>query len=484
MKRRKFLSHSLMGAAGLAVGASINNPFTPAKATANPGNVDIPSLAPRPPLGWNSFDSYGVYLHHDAAMANIKAMAEKLLPHGYEYFVIDGGWYGEFKLVEGTMYPAERHAENANMNEYGIYQPSKTYFPHGFKPIIDYARELGLKTGIHLMRGISRKAVEQNLPIKNSSYRAADVADRSSICTWNSQNYGIDTSMPGAQDWYDSVINQVAEWGFDFIKFDDLTTYPKEIIAIANAIEKSGRNMVYSLSPGDKSLLPHLPYYRRANLLRISSDIWDRTEDIDKGFNAWKQYMGFATDGFWPDLDMIPFGQLLLMSPERFVDGSENVNLAGFGNTRWSQFSKAQMRTFITMRALAASPLFVGGDLPTMDDYSLHLLTDSQMLKCNQNGVCGILVTEKDNTEVWITKERENPKSGWLGIFNRSGKPISLEYTKEELGLMQYTNGYALIPFPEEVELADIWKDNQYVIDKEPFKINIEADDVCFLRFS
>jgi len=103
-------------------------------------------------------------------MANLKAMVKMLKPHGYEYFVIDGGWYGEFKLVEGTLYPGEKHAKNVNYNEYGIYQPSKTYFPKGFGELVEYAHASGIKMGIHLMRGIPRKAVEENLPVKGTNY--------------------------------------------------------------------------------------------------------------------------------------------------------------------------------------------------------------------------------------------------------------------------------------------------------------------------
>jgi len=74
-------------------------------------------LAPTPPMGWNSFDSYGVYLHERAAQANVEAMAEKLKPFGYEYYVVDNGWFGEYELVPGTIYSAEKHAHDVNINE-------------------------------------------------------------------------------------------------------------------------------------------------------------------------------------------------------------------------------------------------------------------------------------------------------------------------------------------------------------------------------
>jgi hypothetical protein len=143
-------------------------------------------LAPTPPMGWNSFDSYGVYLHEKAALANVEAMAEKLRPSGYEYFVVDNGWFGEYELVPGTIYPAEKHAHDVNLNEYGYFLPSKVYFPHGLRPIADRCHELGLKFGVHLMRGIPRKAVELNMPIQGTDYTARDVAitDPELNCRW------------------------------------------------------------------------------------------------------------------------------------------------------------------------------------------------------------------------------------------------------------------------------------------------------------
>ena len=94
-------------------------------------------IASKPPMGWNSFDSYGVYLHEKAAIANLEAMAEHLKPYGYEYFVIDNGWFGEYALKPGTLYPREKHASDVRLNEYGHVMPSKAYFPGGLTPIAE-----------------------------------------------------------------------------------------------------------------------------------------------------------------------------------------------------------------------------------------------------------------------------------------------------------------------------------------------------------
>jgi hypothetical protein len=442
-------------------------------------------LAQTPPMGWNSFDSYGVYLHEKAAMANLEAFAKKLKPHGYEYYVIDAGWFGEFKLQEGTIYPAEKHARTLNFNEFGLLQPSKTYFPNGLKPIIDRCHELGLKFGIHLMRGIPRAAVKANTPVKGTKYFAQDVADTTSICSWNDQNYGIDMSKPGAQEFYNSLMNQMAEWGVDFLKYDDLVPFPKEVEAIANAIKQSGRPMVYSLSPGGDVDENAINSFKRANMLRVTHDIWDEQKGIDQCFDAWRKWQGKEEPGFWIDMDMIPFGQLQLMSPKpegltgneskdeisKRIKSGELTNielLAGKGWTRWSAFTKDQMYTFITLRALSASPLMMGGDLPTLDDFSLSLITNKDVLECNQNGVMGKLVYDKDGIEIWNTPKK-NSNEGWIAVFNRTEEIKSISFENKDLGLNS-SNSY---------QLYDVWKNNQV----STLDFVIKPHGVTFLKY-
>jgi len=443
-------------------------------------------LAQTPPMGWNSFDSYGVYLHEKAAMDNLKAFAAKLKPHGYEYFVIDAGWFGEFKLKEGTIYPAEKHAVKLKLNEFGLLQPSDTYFPNGLQPIIDSCHALGIKFGLHLMRGIPRAAVKANTPVKGTKYFAQDIADTTSICAWNHQNYGVDMSKPGAQEFYNSLINQMAEWGVDFIKYDDIVPFPDEVKAVATAIAQCGRPIVLSLSPGGDVDPNYLEAFKRAHMLRVTPDIWDDQKGIDECFEAWRKWQGKEQTGFWIDMDMIPFGQLQLMSlkPEG-VEGHESKNelmqkmksgelanfelLTGKGFNRWSEFTKDQMYTFITLRALSASPLMMGGDLPTLDEFSLKLITDIDVLGCNQNGIMGSLVFEEGNIEIWKTPKK-NSNDGWIGIFNRSDENKSITLKPENLGL---DAGHSY-------KLKDVWNASEV----STFNFEINPKGVVFLKYS
>ena len=197
----------------------------------------------------------------------------------------------------------------------GRQLPSKVSFPNGLKPLIDYAHSLGIKFGVHMMRGIPRKAVALNLPILGTDVTAADIVNVEDTCKWCKYMYGVNMDKPGAQEYYNSVVNQLASWGIDFIKYDDIVHKPREVNAVADAIAKTGRRIILSISPGDDIDPAHLDTYRRADMVRISRDIWDLREDIEISFNQWDKLRPYADKGFWLDMDMIPFGHLRVNYP-------------------------------------------------------------------------------------------------------------------------------------------------------------------------
>jgi hypothetical protein len=174
---------------------------------------------------------------------------------------------------------------------------------------------------------------------------------------------------------------------------------------------------------------------------------------------------------------MIPFGQLQLMSPNNGVEdpmSKGDIALAGKGVNRWCQLSDAQKRTFITLRALAASPLMMGGDLPSLDAYSLALITNGQMLACNQNGVMGELLYERGGVEVWRALKKGQTNTGWVGVFNRSEKIQGLTVTLEMLGLNSGPS----------VQARDVWNERSFLLSEAQSQlIQLEAHDVLFLSF-
>lgn len=209
-------------------------------------------LAPSPPMGWNSWDTYGMSVTEQEVKATADYMSRNLSKFGWKYIVIDGGWYDPDSKLGGKF-----ESDNLASDEYGRLHPASNKFPsaingRGFKPIADYIHSKGLKFGIHLMRGIPRQAVRKNLLVLGTNVRAVDIADQTSICKWNKDMYGVDMTKPNAQAYYDSVFKLFAEWGVDYVKVDDISSPFREgeIVAVHSAIQKSGRKIVLSLSPG------------------------------------------------------------------------------------------------------------------------------------------------------------------------------------------------------------------------------------------
>ena len=209
-------------------------------------------------------------------------------------------------------------------------------------------------------------------------------------------------------------------------------------------------------------------------MLRVTHDIWDNQKSIDSTFAAWRKWQGKERPGFWIDLDMIPFGRLCLTAPTNGVSSKAGrskaeVALAGDGHERWSRFTRPQMRTFITQRALAASPLFMGGDLPTLDAYSLHLITDPDMLACNQNAVMGRLILDQDGLETWKVDKQGRMSEGWIGVFNRTDKQVKFSLTSERIGITE-----------ADLQLRAVWRNCPMHLNQT---VELEPHDVLFLKF-
>lgn len=364
-----------------------------------------------PPKGWNSWDVYGASVTESEVKENAAYMAENLLSHGWEYVVVDIQWY------EPTADSSHYHAfAELKMDEYGRLLPAENRFPSavngvGFKNLSDYVHSLGLKFGIHIMRGIPRQAVHLNVPIAGTNLRARDIAHANSICPWNTDMYGIDMGKEGAQAYYDSIFKLYAEWGVDFIKVDDIadsklySTHLEEIKAIRKAIDKAGRDMVLSLSPGPAPLKYGTFFQEYANMWRLTDDFWDNWEQLKDMFTRCAQWSPFVGPGSWPDCDMLPLGHIGIRS----VDGG--------GADRLTRFAKAEQRTMMTLWSIFRSPLMLGCELTDLDDWTLHLLREPTLKIMHQEGRNARQIHNEDDWVVWQT---EANATVYYVIFNLS----------------------------------------------------------------
>ena len=368
------------------------------------------SWAKTPPMGWNSWDCYGAGVWESNVMANADYMAQFLKPHGWDIITIDIQWYEP--LAHSTAY---RRGAVLEMDANGRLLPATNRFPmtaatHSFKPIGDYLHAKGLRFGLHLMRGIPRQAVANKLPVLGTSYTAADVANTNSTCGWNGDMYGVDMSKPGAQEYYDSVFALMASWGLDYVKVDDLSSpyHKDEIEAIRKAIDRTGRPIVLSTSPGatPRSQGDHVQTH--ANLWRISGDFWDNWRSLYAQFALLDSWMPFRGPGHWPDADMLPLG-----------------NVRAWQQTdAWTHFTKDEQFTLMTLWCIARSPLIVGGNLPKNDEFTLALLTNDEVLAVNQNSANNRQLFNTNNQVAWVA-DAPGSKDKYVALFNTSPVPVA-----------------------------------------------------------
>jgi len=342
-------------------------------------------LALAPPMGWNSWDCYGLTITEAQFRANVKVEAAALRPSGYRYAVVDEGWY--LANPESASRP---ESLEYRMDGNGRYQPALNRFTSaeggaGFGPVAEFVHAQGLKFGIHIIRGIPKQAVTANLAIAGSGFHAGDVADRNDTCPWNPDNYGVKDNAAG-QAWYDALLRQYADWGVDYIKVDCIASHPykgAEIGMIHRAIAKTGRPIVLSLSPGPAPLEEARELGANAQVWRVSDDVWDFwqrsgseagagefPQSVKNQFAVIASWNREVRPGNWPDADMLPLGRL---GPA-----------PGYGRARATRLTHDEQRTLVTLWSMARSPLFFGGNLTELDDWTKGLLTNREVVAIDQ----------------------------------------------------------------------------------------------------
>ncbi|MBB6670232.1 glycoside hydrolase family 27 protein [Cohnella nanjingensis] len=384
------------------------------------------AIAPTPPMGWNSWDCYGAAVTEKEVRANADYMAKHLKDFGWAYVVVDIQWY-----EPGAVSSQYRPFVPLEMDEYSRLMPAVNRFPsaadgRGFKPLADYVHGLGLQFGIHIMRGIPRQAAHAGTPIKGASVTARDIAHPNSICPWNTDMYGVDAMKEGAQAYYDSLFELYAEWGVDFVKVDDIAasrlydTHLPEIAMIREAIDRSGRPMTLSLSPGPAPLAHADFLERNANMWRMTDDFWDLWALLLDMFDRCEKWQGRTGPGHWPDCDMLPLGHIGIRS----VDGG--------GADRWTRFTKDEQVTMMTLWTLFRSPLFFGGELNDNDDWTLSLLTNREVLAMHRDGMEARLVYRTGDSIVWTSKGPDGVR--YVALFNTGAAPLQVGVTLDALG--------------------------------------------------
>ncbi|MGM9552228.1 MAG: glycoside hydrolase family 27 protein [Clostridia bacterium] len=387
---------------------------------------DHQKLCTTPPMGWNSWDCYGSAVTEDVVRKNAEYMAKNLKQYGWEYIIVDIQWY-------------EPNAKNHFYNdyaplvqdEYSRLMPAVNRFPSakdnlGFKPLADYVHSLGLKFGIHILRGIPRQAVKNNTPIKGTDRTALDIARVESTCPWNTDMYGVDPSREGAQEYYDSLFELYSSWEIDFVKVDDIARpyHAGEVELIRNAIDKTGRDIVLSLSPGAASLRSAEHLCDHANMWRMTDDFWDKWEALKDMFDRCRNWQNLRIEGAWPDCDMLPLGRV------RICDGNGGD---------MTKFTKDEQMTLMALWSVFRSPFFFGGDMTYNDEWTESLMTNEyliELMKYSTNN--RELYRDETGAVIWYAESTKDD-ARYIAQFNISDKDMTVDTPLSLIGMEEAT---------------------------------------------
>ncbi len=428
-------------------------------------------IAATPPMGWNSYNCFGSAVHEDEVKANADYMAKNLKQFGWQYIVVDFLWSYDNPPGSTIGNPFQKRLQDGSyipwlaMDKYGRLLPDANKFPsacggNGFKPLADYVHSLGLKFGIHVMRGIPRQAVWAKCPLYVTDAITADmIADTTSTCPWLNHMYGLNMSKSGAQQYLNSILQLYASWGVDFIKVDDISRpYRKaEIEGYRKAIETCGRPIVLSLSPGETPLKDSAHAVKYANMWRMAADFWDNWNQLLKMFDYAKQWEGIGGPGHWPDCDMIQAGKISKRGP--------------VGPERYSRFTDDELYTHITFWCIYQSPLMLGGNLSENREIEKKLFTNEEVLAVDQHSEHPKQLYKQGGSMVWYSHV-QNSKDLYVAFFNIGDSNHEVEVDFAQLGLKG------------KISIKDLWNRKDIGLYRRSFKQAINAHGAALFRFS
>jgi hypothetical protein len=208
---------------------------------------------------------------------------------------------------------------------------------------------------------------------------------------------------------------------------------------IHRAIQRSGRPMLLSLSPGPTALANAAEMAANAQMWQISHDVWDNwdkdtdsTQGVKSQFALAASWVAYARPGNWPDADILPIGELQ-PAPVH-------------GSPRTTRLTEDEQRTMLTLWCMARSPLFLGANLTSMDGFTKSLLTNPGLIAVDQQSVNNKLAGQDGDVVAWTADSSKGP-SNYLALFNLGDASVNVESTFSAYGYQNST-----------YKLRDVWE--------------------------
>jgi hypothetical protein len=386
--------------------------------THRPG-ADDNGVGRTPAMGWSSWS----FLRHDPTEANVEAQAKAmkdsgLARAGYQYVNLDDFWY----QCRGSPGPA--------VDQYGRWAIDAARFPsagrlNGIEALARYVHSLGLKFGLYVTPGISRRAVAQNTAIKGTPYTADQIAEPS--VTENNYDchgmVGIDYAKPGAQQFVDSWADEFAAWGVDYLKLDGVGSFDSpDIEAWSRALRQTGRRIHLELSSA-LDIGAAATWKQYANGWRTGGDI-----ECYACESAGSSYPLTS----WADVSS-RFGQVAAWQPDGGPGAFNDYDSIEVGNGGHDGLTRPERQTQLSLWALAAAPLILGTDLTRLDPADLGLLENRDVISVDQDAIDAARIADTATYQIFAKTEKNGDVA--VGLFNVGGTREIIDAPVSALGL-------------------------------------------------
>ena len=351
------------------------------------------TLALTPPMGWNSWNCWGSRVDAEKVLRSARGMAASgLIDHGWTYINIDDAWQGErggpFNAIQG--------------NE---------KFPD-MKGLSDTVHQMGLKLGIYSTPWTTSYANH----IGGSSENQEGKWEKPTLPKRGNVNKKILPWAIGKYSFAKNDAKQWAVWGLDYLKYDWNPNEVPETQEMYDALRSSGRDIILSLS--NSSPFTNAPALSKiANCWRTTGDIRDTWDSMSKKGFGEDKWEPFAGPGHWNDPDMLVVGNV------------------GWGQPHPTRLTPDEQYTHITLWSLLAAPLLLGCDLEKLDDFTLNLLANDEVLAVNQDalGKQALCVAKDGDLRVYVKDLEDGSKA--VGLFNLGESPATVSVTWSDLNL-------------------------------------------------
>ncbi|SNS69563.1 Carbohydrate binding domain X2 [Asanoa hainanensis] len=369
--------------------------------------------AAKPYLGWSSYSMQvytgnGKWITADQLVKQSDAMKAKLQKYGYNRINVDAGW-------------------NDGVDANGRPKPSATLYPQGLQTVIDHVHANGQKFGLYMIPGVGPDVYNASLPIAGApGCTTHDIAAQPlrPADYWHI-GYKMDFANPCSQKYIDSIVDQFAQWGVDFVKFDsvtpgsgisDLSLDARDDVTAWSAALKRNKiwfELSWAVDP------KYADFWRsKANGWRIDWDVecycgdealtqWQNVARLFPNLATWWRYGG---NGGWNDLDSL-----------------------NIGNGTMDGLTRDERRTAMTLWSISAAPLYLGNDLTKLDAYGLSLLTNPEVIAVDQAGVPARPVSTTTQQQTWYARGDDGSYTVALFNLGRADKDITVDWS--DLGL-------------------------------------------------